>query len=229
MDSINKTARLAGALYLVTVVAGLFSLMYVPSHINVHGDASATVNNIVASESLFRLGIAAGSIGYVAFLLLPLVLYKLLSPVDRNVAVLMVALAVTCVPIDFVALANQLDILSLLSGDKYQQVFSTDQLHARVMSLLDAYRNRIFISEIFWGLWLLPLGYLVFKSGFLPRILGILLMMGCFGYLISFFGETLFPHYTIPSLVMLPATFGEIGISLWLLVAGARIPTRSTG
>ena len=229
MDSKNKTARLAGLLYLVTVATGLFSLMYVPLHINVHGDASATVNNMMASESLFRLGIVAGSIGWIAFLLLPLALYKLLSPVNRNIAVLMVAFAVTCVPIDFVAIANQLDILSLLNGDKYQQVFTSDQLHARVMSLLDAYHNRILVSEIFRGLWLLPFGYLVFKSGFLPKVLGILLMMGCFSYLISFFGETLFPHYNIPGFVMLPASFGEIGICLWLLIVGAREPARRAG
>jgi hypothetical protein len=229
MDSNNKTARLAGLLYLVTIVTGLFSLMYVPSHINVHSDASTTVANIMASESLFRLGIAVGSIGYVAFLLLPLALYKLLSPVNGNIAVLMVAFAVTCVPIDFVAIANQLDILSLLNGDKYQQAFTSDQLHARVKLLLDAYRNRIFVSEIFWGLWLLPLGYLIFKSGFLPKVLGIVLMMGCFSYMISFFGEALLPTYNIPSFVMWPAAFGEIGLCLWLLIAGARQPKRGAG
>ncbi len=229
MDSKNKTARAAGLLYLVTVVTGIFSLIYVPSHINVHGAAASTVNNIIASESLFRLSIVAGSIGYVAFLLLPLALYDLLSPVNRKVAVLMVALAVACVPIEFVALADQLDILSLLNGDKYQQVFASDQQHARAMSLIDAYDNAIFISEIFWGLWLLPFGYLVFKSGFLPNLLGILLMMGCFSYLIGFFGQVLFPHYTIPSFVMLPATFGEIGICLWLLIVGARKLVRGTG
>ena len=229
MDSKSKTARGAGLLYLVTVVTGIFSLIYVPSHINVHGDAASTVNNIIASESLFRLSIAAGSIGYVAFLLLPLALYDLLSPVNRKIAVLMVALAVACVPIEFVALADRLDILSLLNGDKYQQVFTADQQHARVMSLIDAYDNAIFISEIFWGLWLLPFGYLVFKSSFLPRILGILLMMGCFSYLIGFFGQVLFPHYTIPSFVMLPASFGEIGICLWLLIVGARKLVRGTG
>jgi hypothetical protein len=222
MDSNNKTARLAGLLYLISVVTGIFSLIYVPSHIYVHGDVSATVNNLISSESLFRLGIAVSSISYVDFLILPLVLYKLLSPVNGNLAVLMVAFAVICIPIDFVAIANQLDILSLLDDEKYRQVFTPDQLNARVMLLLDASHNKVLLSEIFWGLWLLPLGYLVFKSGFLPRILGIGLMMGCFSYLIIFFGETLFPHYTIPGFVMWPASFGEIGICLWLLIMGAR-------
>jgi hypothetical protein len=229
MVSRNKTARTAGMLYLVTVLTGIFSLIYVPSHITVHGDAAFTVQNIVASELLFRLGIAAGALGYVAFLLLPLVLYELLSHVNRNVAVLMVAFGIACVPMEFVALAHRLDILSLLTGDNHQQVFAPEQQNARAMSLLDAYDNAIFISEIFWGLWLLPFGYLVFKSGFLPKVLGILLMLGCFSYLISYFGTMLFPHTTIPSFVMWPATFGEIGICLWLLIAGGRKSVWATG
>ena len=229
MDANDKTARMAGLLYLVTVVTGLFSLLYVPSHIQAHGDASLTVANIVAFESLFRLAIAAGALGYAAFLILPLALYKLLSPVSRDAAVLMVAFAVACVPIYFVALANQLDILSLLDSAIYQNVFTADQWHARVMLLMDAYDNRVFVSEIFWGLWLLPFGYLVFKSGFLPKTLGVLLMLGCFSYLIDYFGRILFPNYALPGFVMLPASLGEIGICLWLTILGARKPKHAAG
>jgi hypothetical protein len=222
MDTNKKTARVAGLLYLVTVVTGIFSLIYVPSRISAHGDAMMVVTNIVTLEPLFRLGIAAGALGYVAFLILPLALYKLLSSVDRNAAVLMVALAVACVPIYFVAIANQLDVLSLIDGDKYQKILTSDQLRARVMLLMDAYDDRVFVSEIFWGLWLLPFGYLVFKSGFLPKVLGVLLMLGCFSYLIDYFGRMLFPHNTVPSFVMLPASLGEIGICLWLVIVGIR-------
>lgn len=224
MGTNKKTARIAGLLYLIVVVTGYFSIIYVPSQITVQGDASATVINILASEQLFRLGIVAGLICYTAFLLLPFALYKLLSQVGKGVAVLMVAFAVVSVPISFVNLLNKLDILSLLSGRNYLQVFTTEQLHTQVMLSLDAYSNGILVSEIFWGLWLLPFGYLVFKSGFLPRALGILLMMGCFGYLINFFGQALFPGYaetSIASFVSLPSAFGEIGICLWLLIMGA--------
>jgi uncharacterized protein DUF4386 len=228
MDTNKKTARVAGLLYLVTVVTGIFSLIYVPSRISAHDDAMMVVTHIVTLEPLFRLGIAAGALGYVAFLILPLALYKLLSPVDKNAAVLMVALAVACVPIYFVAMADQLDVLSLLDGEKYQKVFTSDQLHVRVMLLMDAYNNRVFVSEIFWGLWLLPFGYLVFKSGFLPKVLGALLMLGCFSYLIDYFGRMLFPHYTVSNFVMLPASLGEIGICLWLVVVGIGKPKHVT-
>lgn len=226
----NKTvARTAGLLYLIVVVTGIFSLAYVPSQVTVHGDAATTVSNIVASEWLFRLGIVAGLICYATFLLLPFALYKLLSPVGKHASVLMVAFAVVSVPISFVNMLNKLDILSLLGGAGYLQAFTTDQLHAQVMLSLDAYSNGLLVLKIFWGLWLLPFGYLVFKSGFLPRVLGILLMMGCFSYLIDFLGGMLFSGYTetaMASFVRLPAAVGEIGTCLWLLIVGVHEPKR---
>ncbi len=230
MTTIDKTARTAGFLYLIVVVTGFFSLAYVPSQITVQGDASATVSNIAAAEPLFRLGIAAGLICYTAFLLLPFALYKLLSPVSQNAAVLMVVFAVVSVPISFVNMLNKLDVLSLMGGSDYLQAFTKEQLNARVMLSLDAYSNGLLVSRIFWGLWLLPFGYLVFKSGFLPRVLGILLIAGCFGYLTAFFGSLLFSGYAETSLASFaskPAALGEIGTCLWLLVMGARTPKHS--
>jgi len=227
MGKNKKTARIAGLLYLIVVVTGLFSIIYVPSQITVQGDASATVSNILASKQLFRIGIVAGLICYTAFLLLPFALYKLLSQVGKGIAVLMVAFAVVSVPISFVNLLNKLHILSLLGEADYLQAFTVEQLHAHVMLSLDAYGDGILVSEIFWGLWLLPFGYLVFKSGYLPRVLGILLMMGCFGYLINFFGEALSPGYAetgIATFVSLPSALGEIGTCLWLLIVGVREP-----
>ncbi len=223
--SMNKAARTAGFLYLIVVLTGIFSLAYVPSQTIVQGDLSATVSNIAALESLFRLGIAAGLICYTAFLLLPFALYKLLSPIGNNIAVLMVAFAVVSVPISLFNLTNKLDILSLLSGADYLQAITAEQLRARVMLSLAAYSNGILVSKVFWGLWLLPFGYLVYKSGFLPRVLGILLMVGCFGYLIDALGNVLFSSYSntvIASYVTLPAALGEIGTCLWLLIIGVR-------
>ena len=230
MDSNKKLARTAGLLYLIVVVTGIISLIYVPSQITVHGDAPATVRNIVAHEPLFRFGIVAGLICYTAFLLLPFALYKLLSPVGKSAAILMVALAVTSVPISFVSLLYKLNALTLLSGAGYLQAFTTDQLNAQVMLSLDAYGNGILLSSVFWGLWLLPFGYLVFKSGFLPRVLGVLLMIGCFGDLFDDLGHVLSPGHAdtvIASLMAMPGSLGEIGTCLWLLIMGAREPTRS--
>lgn len=227
MQSNKPTARIAGLLYLIVVLAGIFSLAYVPSQIDVTADAAATVRNIVAHESLFRLGIVAGLTCYTAFLLLPLALYRLLSPYGTQPAVLMVAFAVVSVPIAFAVTLDKFEVLTLLSGADYLQAFGAEELQARVMLSLDAYKEGLRVVQIFWGLWLLPFGYLVFKSGILPRVLGILLMLGCFGYLIDFTGRVLFSGYAesgIAGFVRLPASLGEIGICLWLLVMGAREP-----
>ncbi len=226
MDINNKIARTAGALYLLVVVTGIFSLLYVPSQIFVRGDALATATNILASESLFRLGIAIALIASAAFLLLPFALYRVLERVDRNVAVLMVVLAVVSVPIAFVSHAHYLDALTLLSGADFLRAFTTDQLHAMVTLSLKASGSETIVSELFWGLWLLPFGYLVYKSGFLPRILGILLMIGCFGYLTEAFGRILVPTVYaasgISNFVIIPSALGEVGTCLWLLIRGVR-------
>jgi hypothetical protein len=220
-----RAARVAGLLYLIVVGAGIFSLAYVPSQISVIGDPASVVHNIMASETLFRTGILAGLVCFTAFLLLPFALYRLLGHIDRTAAVLMVAFAVASVPISFVNMLHRIDVLSLLSGAEHLRGFTADQLNAQVMMALKAYGNGLLVSKIFWGLWLLPFGYLVFRSRIIPRIFGVLLMMGCFGYLIDFTGQLLFPDYRemrIARLVSLPRTFGEIGICLWLLIMGAR-------
>jgi hypothetical protein len=139
----------------------------------------------------------------------------------------MVAFAVVSVPIAFVVTLNKFDVLSLLSGADHLRAVGTEVLQAQVILSLDAYGDGLLVVQIFWGLWLFPFGYLVFKSGILPRALGILLMLGCFGYLISFIGRVLFPGYAesvIAGWVRLPAAVGEIGTCLWLLVMGAREP-----
>jgi hypothetical protein len=221
----RRTARLAGFLYLIVIVSGFFSLIYVPSQTIVSGDAAATFTSISNSKLLFQVGIFSASICYAVFLLLPLVLYKLLSPTGNHAAVLMVTFAVVSVPISFVNLGHRLDTLTLLTGAPYLQAFSTDQLHAQVQLSLDMYRNGQRIAELFWGLWLLPLGILVFRSGRLPKALGILLILGGCGYLIDCLAGAIDADFTqtlFASVVTLPAGLGEIGTCLWLLIVGIR-------
>jgi hypothetical protein len=224
MKSNKQIARIAGLLYLVVVLTGIFSIAYVPAKLIVWDSAAETVRNIIASESLFRLGIVTGMLCYVVFLFLPLVLYRLLSPVNRIHAVLMVILAAVSVPISLVNMQNKLAVLSLLKDKSFGSAFTAEQIQAQVMLCLNQYDNGILIVQVFWGLWLFPLGYLVFKSGILPRFLGILLMLGCFSYLINFIGFSLVSNYAdwgISSYIRLPATLGEIGTCLWLLIMGA--------
>ncbi|HEY9049854.1 MAG TPA: DUF4386 domain-containing protein [Ohtaekwangia sp.] len=226
MDPRKKTARLAGALYLVVVLTGIFHLMYVPSQLNDWSDASATFNNIATHETLFRLGIFAGLLCYMAFLLLPLVLYQLLNPVNKTYAVLMVVLAEVSVPISFVNMLNKFAVLTLISKASYLSAFDAADLQSQVMLHLSYYNNGNQLASIFWGLWLLPFGYLAFRSGLIPKVLGILLMAGCFGYVTNFVGDFLFPNsydgLGISSIITIPAGLGEIGTCLWLLIAGIK-------
>ena len=225
MDSNKKTARIAGLLYLTVVLTGIFHLMYVPSRLIVWDNASVTFNNILESETLFRLGIVAGIVCYTAFLILPFVLYKLLHQVHKTYAVGMVILAVISVPVSLINLLNKVNVLTLIGKAQYLQAIGTDELQAQVLLYLDFYNNGMKIASLFWGLWLLPFGYLVFKSGFLPKLLGIFLMAGCFGYLTNFIGGFLIPNYGdlgISRMISLPASIGEIGICLWLLIIGVR-------
>ena len=225
MTERNKTAKLAGLVYLILVISGILNLMYIPSKLIVWESAPDTLRNIQQSETLFRLGIVSGIITFLAFLVLPLLLYKLLQEVNKTQALLMVVFALVSIPISFVNMLHKFSVLTLISGADYLSKLSTPELEFRVMFELDAYDNGIVLSQIFWGLWLLPFGYLMYKSGFLPRVLGILLMLGCFGYLVKFFGAFLFPDFhktLIYRIAGLPASIGEISTCLWLLIMGTQ-------
>ena len=184
------------------------------------GDAATTVNNIMVSESLFRISLVSDLIRHTFLILLPLVLYQLLKPVGKNIALLMVIFALAGVPIALLNMLNHFAALLLLSGADYLTAFEADQLHAQVMFFLDLYEYGAYIPQ-FLGLWLLPLGYLVFKSGFLPRILGILLMIGCFGYVID--AVLFFLFASSAATLSLFAFIGELLFALWLLIKGVNI------
>lgn len=221
----NGMARTAGLLYLIVIVSGMFGLAYVPSQFAAYGDSAATVQRIMQSPALFRWGILADLTCYVAFLLLPLALYRLLAASDRRAAMLMVAFAVASVPIGCLNEMHRMDVLSLLGNQGALQAFTATQVQVQVMQSLAAYHNGLLVLEIFWGVWLWPLGYLVFRCGFLPRVLGVLLMAGCVGYLVDFLGRLFFagyPHTSVADYATLPSAAGEIGTGLWLLLMGAR-------
>lgn len=225
MTEINKISRIAGLIYLGVVLTGIFSLMYVPSKLINYDNAALTFQNLKTFETLFRLGIASGLFCYTFFLFLPLILCKLLRHVNEKMAKLMVLLAVISVPMYFINIQNEFTALSLIKTPSYLKVFTQEQIQSQVLFYIDQYDDGMRLIHIFSGLWLFPFGYLVFKSNVLPRFFGILLMLGCFGYLINFYGHTLISNYSelgIGSYISLPASLGEIGICLWLLFIGAK-------
>jgi hypothetical protein len=219
----KKTARIAGFLYLIMAPFAYFGVLWYTSLI-VPGDAAATANNIMASESLFRLSIVSALLVQVGHLWLVLLLYKLLKPVNKNLAVLMVIFMLVGIPITMLNELNRIAALLLSSGADYLTVFTADQLQALVPLFLDLHVYGIEIASIFWGLWLFPMGYLVFKSGYIPRILGVLLIIGCFGYLIDVFTFFIFPNF-YPTISQITdfTWLGEMLLALWLLIKGVNV------
>jgi len=223
MNSINKTARMAGFLYFIYMVMHISADVIGRSKLIVYGDAATTAKNIMASAGQFQLGFMLDLIAAVLFLLTAWALYRLLKPVNENLALLFLLLnlggvAIQCAS-DLFLPASQL----LLSGADYAKVFQADQLQALAMSFLYLYKNGFMIAQIFYGAWLFPLGYLVFKSGFLPRILGLVLMIHCCTWLMTSLQFFLFPGFTAITYVSWPLGFiAEFGLTLWLLIKGVK-------
>jgi len=209
-------ARVTGALYLISNIFAPFTLLYLPSRFIVRGDATATSNNIMASESLFRLGIVGNLFTFIANIFLALALFQLLKVVHKNMASLMVILFLVGVPIAMLNEVTQLAVLRLLSGADYLNAYPTDQLQALAYLLLGLHDQGLLIAHIFFGLWLLPMGYLVFQSGFLPKIVGILLVIAGLGYVVQSFAA--FLGYNLNIIVI--TGLGELVFLLWLLIKG---------
>ena len=212
-------ARVAGSLYFLANVFAPFTLLYLPSRFIVRGDAAATAAHVVASESLFRFGIVLNLFTFISQIFLVLALYQLLKVVNKNMAALMVIFSLTAVPIAMLNELIQLAVLQFLSGADYLNVFATDQLQALAYLFLRLHSQGYLIAQVFWGLWLFPMGYLVFKSGFLPKILGVLLMIGCFGYVIESFAA--FLGYNLS--IIFFTSWGELLLLLWLLIKGVNV------
>jgi len=221
INSPQKTARVAAFVFLIIFFLGMATELFIRPGMIVPGDAAATVKNIAASESLFRLSIVSDLIRLMFLMLLPLLLYKLLKPVNKNIASLMVIFALVCVPITMLNELNHFAALLLSSSADYLRAFTTDQLHALVMFFLDLRKYGTSIPQVF-SLWVLFLGYLVFKSGFLPRILGILLIIGGLCYTVQAVLFLLFPNFDL-MIFGLFAFIGESLFYLWLLIIGVNV------
>src|SRR5262245_12883774 len=220
-----KAARIAGLTYLLLGVVGPVRLIYIPSVVMVRGNPSATANNIVAHESLFRIGILSDLLTGLFALLVTFALYRLFKAVDQNLAIAMVILGSLMVtPIYFLNTLNDAAALMLARGMDFTAPFNQAQREALAMLFLRLHHHGVVINEIFWGLWLLPFGLLVIRSGFLPRFLGVWLIINCFAYLATSFTGLLFPQYEERvSNLLFPALFGEVAIMLWLVIRGARV------
>ncbi len=220
----NQISRIAGLIYLAMAITGVVGLLVVPSQIFVVGDAAKTAANIADNEFLFRVGIFFQILTQVIFIFLVLSLLALFKGVDKKLSKLMFVLVVAAVPIAFVLTFFEVGALILLSGADYLNAFTSDQLNALAMALLELYNQGVFIIGIFWGLWLLPFGLLVYKSGFLPKWLGILLIINGFAYIADAKIFLLYPdiHESATNFLALPIALGELATVLYFLIRGAK-------
>ena len=224
MNPLKSTARIAGFWYLLLSIIGAYGLAYVPSQIMGEGNAASTVNNILTHEFLFRTGVVSQLISNTLFVLLVSVLYRLLKHVNEYHAKLMMAFVLVQVPIAFLIETFKITSLMILKGE-IMKAIEPAQKQDLVMLFLNIHTYGTIILEIFWGLWLIPFGQLVYKSGFIPRILGVLLIIGGISYIIESLTFLLFPgsHALVSRYTSVCYSIGEIAIMLWLLIIGVRV------
>jgi hypothetical protein len=229
MISVKATARRAGALYFLSLIVGLVSLYGFPRFM-VPGDATATARNIVASELTYCIGILTDFVALLLFMFVVVSLYNLLKDVNKWHAMLMVLLVSVGVAIGFANLINKIAPLILLSGADYLAVFTKPQLDALVLGFLSLNSKGNTVDAAFWGLWLFPFGILVIRSGFLPRVLGMLLIVAGFALVTSSVTSIVLPAYgRVVSQAMMPLALGEMPIIFWLLIMGAKVPQPQVG
>jgi hypothetical protein len=222
MNSTHNPGRVAGLWYLLLCVIGPLRLIYIPSKLFVRGNATATVNNIAAHEWLFRFGMVGDLVGAVILIFLVLAFYRLFREVDQYLAVLVMILGgVMPALIYFVNVVSDAGALMIVRGPDFLSVFDKPQRDALVMLLLRLHDQQITAAEILWGLWLFPLAILVYRSRFLPRFLGVWLVINGFAYVIMSFTGELFPQYQDKVFIISqPALFGELALMLWLVIKG---------
>ncbi len=224
MSSTHNPGRVAGFWYLLLILIGPLRLIYIPSKLFVHGNATATVNNIAAHEWLFRFGIVGDLVCGVILIFLVMAFYRLFKGVDQNLAVLVVIFGgVMPALITFVSVVSDAGALMVVRGADFLSVFDKPQRDALAMLLLRLHDHQNTAAEILWGVWLFPLAVLVYRSRFLPRFLGVWLAIGGFAYVILSLTGELLPQYQEKVFTYSqPAFFGELAIMLWLVIKGAK-------
>jgi hypothetical protein len=227
----KKTARKAGILYLALAITGAFGIMYIPTAIVIPTDPVLTAKNILDNEVLFRLSIFSQMISQTIFIFLVLTLYQLFREVDLKNARIMVGLVFVSVPIAFLNTLNQIITLNLLDGDGYLGAFDKGQLQAMAMVFLNLSNDGTAAAQIFWGLWLFPFGFLVIRSKFVPKWIGYLLIVACFGYVVNSTTHFLLPDYVtlVAPLTAVAGTVAEFSIILWFLIRGVKDTGLQTG
>ena len=230
MNSPKRLARIAGLLYLIVGIFGGFAVGYVTPKVYVAGDAATTAANVLANSGLVRFGVIADLLQATVFVFLAMTLYVLLKDVNKNAAramVILVAIATTIMCLNEVF---QFAALRVAADGSYVAAFGAAGSNALVLLLLDMHHYGFLIAQIFFGLWLVPLGYLAYKSGMFPKALGVVLIVGGVSYLVDMLAAFLVPDVgkQIHGFLAIPPTIAEIWMLGYLLVKGVKVPAQGT-
>ncbi len=221
ISSIKTTARIAGFLYLLQIPLGVFGILYVPKALMVTGNMTTTAFNILANEFLFRLSIVSSILCALVTIATALYIYKVLKFVNENYAKWILLFALIAAPISMLNELNSIAVLLILKSHEFATFFTPSQLQSLVSIFLDLHKYGYQIAGIFFGLWLLPMGYLVFKSTYIPKVIGVFLIITCLGYLIDFTTFFLYPNFGI--IISEYTWAGEVLMVLWLLIKGVNV------
>ncbi|HKR03968.1 MAG TPA: DUF4386 domain-containing protein [Bacteroidia bacterium] len=221
-NSINRTARIGGILYLVIILAGMFSVIFVRDKLIVSGDAAATAHNIMASELLWRMGIAADLLMHICDIPLMLIIYLLLRPVNKNLALLVVLFNLIQSAVLVANILNLIAALSPLGSADYLKAFEPNQLYGQAYLSVKLHDIGFGVGLIFFGFVCLVEGYLIFRSGYLPKLIGIMMQIAGLCYLTNSFALIVVPAFAnmlFPA-IMIPCFIAEVSFCLWLIVKG---------
>ncbi len=226
----GKAAKVAGIGYLIIFVLGLFANFFIFGSLIVKGDAATTANNILANELLFRAGIVSWIIVLICDIVIAWALYIFLKPVNKSLSLLTAWFRLIYIAIFGITQLNLIFVLILFSGADYLSVFNTNQLQALALVFLNGHSYGFLIGLVFFGVHLFLISYLILKSGYIPKILGVLLILSALGYLIDSFANFLLPNYAdyqtiFLLLVAVPGVVGELSFTLWLLFKGSKVQT----
>jgi uncharacterized protein DUF4386 len=223
LTAIKKTAKLTGLLYFLLALAAIYSYMYVSPKTMVAGDMAATAKKMIDNEFLFRTSIASDIITNILFVILIIFLYRLFRQVNEVLALFMAGLAFVAIPVSFIGESLRLIALEIFKGNLLRS-FSTEQALEVSTTLLKVGSYTGQLVTFHWGLWLIPMGWLAYRSGFIPKILGILLFVNGLGYMISSITFILFPE-SLPAVskIVYPTYFiGELPLIFWLMIKGIK-------
>lgn len=224
MHATKKMGRIAGLLFLILIITGVFAEFFVRQKLYVLDDPAVTSQNIIENQWLFRLGFVSDLVMSTLFFIYAYVLYLIFKPIHKHMSLFLLLCAVISVAMFCQNSLNQFAVLDLLTNANYTDEFQQNQLQVLALFFQNIHTKGYYVNQLFFGMYLFPLGYMIIKSGLVPKIIGVFLILGCIGDLIDFVVYFLYPNAesVVLNNITIPADIGEFSLCLWFLIMGVR-------